>query len=1432
MRVLVSIVLLWCFFVRVAVGQSDLPEDCVDAQILVDVPTNLTDIAPITIDSLEGSGDELAELRALPPEVCGPHGYFPKAIDKSYWIAFSAVTDGTLEFIISPENDGTDYDFAFFEGFCPNDQCSQPIFCNYLPYLCIGTAKTGVVSDPAAFGITESSNEIHTTPLNLKAGFNYYLLVENRNEEGALCPDEDPNAGFTIEFGGTARVDKLLERPTVDPLFPADTSQTLFVCEGDVLDFAVTKVPNATIYDWTSMSIADAIITPTSNDGDSVTVQFGQSSGKICMDMVCPIQSTICWDVVVDVLPDLEPIPNATTACEPVDLTTRFQDNKNTVGALAFFDSEADALANTNPLSSNFVNVGGDYWARKTTPNGCLDVAMTTVLSDNVSITVPDTFRICNQNFANLRDEMPIENASNDGVNLVLVFYTDSLEAINRTNPFTPPVAFDNGTYWVRAEKQDGSPCFDLQSFEFVREGALEIATIPTQERCGGECFRVADLPLLDNTGNALSGLNVELYATLDGATSGDETIALGDELCTSGTYWIRAESSAACFDTASFELRLFPAPDVDDFSLTLDCQSGCINLNSIGINENNNIPTSQLRFDYFTNLADAEDPAATPMTDLTVCELGTIYLRAVNTANGCSDVAVITVEGMPLATATFSDDLSICRGDNTALEVTLTGDSPFNIQYTDGTNIFDTFSSSTIFRAPVSPDTTTIYRLVSITDGNGCAGRANDSITVSVNNGGLIENLSQDCATNATEYTLSFDIVGDGTYGVQGVAGTLTGNAFESELIPSGEIFTIEITNSDGCPSNTLPIAFSCECNSQVDEMDLQPINVCDRAPAIGAYLGPGGENLEKEDVRVFVLHDSPTNTLGNVIDFKDVAIFTFDASTMQHGVTYYMSAVVTKEDLLGSPILNAANNPCMSVSEGAPVIFYPVPEVSLSQSATEICQGESVEVTFNITGVGPYDVVFFDGTGTGPLMGISDGHTMTVSPEFSTSFYVQSISQSGVLNCDDTPVRSDTELNLTVFETPRVQDLRTSCNQEGTMLVLTFDIISGDQATYQVNGLSGNLKGNEFTSDSIPHNTSYSIEVSDANGCSPMPTTGTAECFCTADIAVNITTVKEVSCRGEADGILMANPVNGEGPYDYFWSNGMTSESIGNLAPGIASVTMTDANGCQVVNSTTLAEPTPIIADINAIDISCFGEEDGGIFIFNVTGGTGNYTYSFNDGPFQSQDFRDGFDGGIYPVAVRDDNGCEWQSEVTLADPPQLFVTLGGNATLNLGESLTLRPQINQDVTSLIWEGNDSTLCADCPEPVIQPETSQRYKVTVTNNAGCVASDQILVQVQNQRRIFIPSVFSPNGDGTNEVLRPFSGSEVEEIGMFRIFNRWGELVYEQKDMPMNDGLAGWDGRTTTGQQAPPGVYLYYLEVAFKNDTEDVITGDVTLIR
>src|SRR5690606_26616494 len=111
-----------------------------------------------------------------------------------------------------------------------------------------------------------------------------------------------------------------------------------------------------------------------------------------------------------------------------------------------------------------------------------------------------------------------------------------------------------------------------------------------------------------------------------------------------------------------------------------------------------------------------------------------------------------------------------------------------------------------------------------------------------------------------------------------------------------------------------------------------------------------------------------------------------------------------------------------------------------------------------------------------------------------------------------------------------------------------------------------------------------------------------------------------------------------------------------------------------------------------------------------------------------------------------------------------------------------------------------------------------------------GCRASDRILVVVEKPRKVFVPTAFSPNGDLNNDRLL-VHGQQTAQVVEFRVYDRWGELVYEGQDFPLNDTDNGWDGEFR-GKPMDPGVYVWVLEVEYMDGVREVFKGNTTLIR
>ena len=130
-------------------------------------------------------------------------------------------------------------------------------------------------------------------------------------------------------------------------------------------------------------------------------------------------------------------------------------------------------------------------------------------------------------------------------------------------------------------------------------------------------------------------------------------------------------------------------------------------------------------------------------------------------------------------------------------------------------------------------------------------------------------------------------------------------------------------------------------------------------------------------------------------------------------------------------------------------------------------------------------------------------------------------------------------------------------------------------------------------------------------------------------------------------------------------------------------------------------------------------------------------------------------------------------------------------------------------------------------CLNPIVAPTDTEVYSLTVFDTNGCSASDQIVVEVDVDRNVYIPNAFSPDNDGVNDYFVPFIGTGVTNVRSMQVYDRWGELLFEKKDFMPTGELDGWNGQFRN-QQIPTGVYVYLIEVQFIDGISLLYRGSV----
>ncbi|MBK9336269.1 MAG: gliding motility-associated C-terminal domain-containing protein [Lewinellaceae bacterium] len=324
-------------------------------------------------------------------------------------------------------------------------------------------------------------------------------------------------------------------------------------------------------------------------------------------------------------------------------------------------------------------------------------------------------------------------------------------------------------------------------------------------------------------------------------------------------------------------------------------------------------------------------------------------------------------------------------------------------------------------------------------------------------------------------------------------------------------------------------------------------------------------------------------------------------------------------------------------------------------------------------------------------------------------------------------------------------------------------------------------------------------------------------------------------ISCNGESDGSATATVTGGKPPYAYAWSTGSTTNSTDGLSAGAYTLTVTDANNCTTVGNTTLFEPEPLVIALTVTDISCFGRRDGTISV-QVAGGIPPYRYALNLGGLQTSSMFAGLGSGSFTVRAVDASGCETEETILVNAPPPFVAELGDTQIISLGDSTTLQVLVNvplDSIQSVVWGAPlDTTDCTTCLSYVVAPFVTTTYSVTVVTTGGCSDADQVTVFVDRRRYLYVPNVFSPNGDGENDVFAIFAKpNTVKNIKTMQLFNRWGEAVFQLDNFLPNNPTVGWNG-TFRGDPMNPAVFAWMLEVEFIDGVTEVYTGDVTIVR
>ncbi len=349
------------------------------------------------------------------------------------------------------------------------------------------------------------------------------------------------------------------------------------------------------------------------------------------------------------------------------------------------------------------------------------------------------------------------------------------------------------------------------------------------------------------------------------------------------------------------------------------------------------------------------------------------------------------------------------------------------------------------------------------------------------------------------------------------------------------------------------------------------------------------------------------------------------------------------------------------------------------------------------------------------------------------------------------------------------------------------------------------------------------------DTLACQVVPQAGGCDSTVCLQLAVHSLPVVAIMAEGDfcdSDQVSLSAGQHAA----YLWAGGSTSPALSVSTPGVYSVTVTNGFGCTAEAS--LALSAGVQFDWQTDDPTCSGIDDGRIVFENAVGGMPPLQFSIDGGAqFSTSPVFENLPPGVYTLVAEDAGGCRSEAEAMLTAPVPVSVDAGEDQSIQLGQTVTLSAQTNLANPVVYWQPPDFLDCTDCPTVQASPLQTIRYEVQVQDANGCTAKDEVTVTVDRQSRVYVPSAFSPNGDGINDRLTVFGSSAVTSVASFRVFDRWGGLVFDGVNLAPNDAASGWDG-SVKGKAALPGVYVYLIEIRLADGQTEMVEGEVLLVR
>ncbi|PCH98751.1 MAG: hypothetical protein COB85_01045, partial [Bacteroidetes bacterium] len=1062
------------------------------------------------------------------------------------------------------------------------------------------------------------------------------------------CPNEYDSTVPPLTSGGCSTV------PT------ASFTSTSPLCEGSSFDFTNTGSSGSTMgvpdfsYSWTFSSGSPS----TSTDENPSGITWSSPGTYSVTLTVCEAaDNTCCADVTQSITVNDNPVISITGVDETcADLCDGSATSSVSGGTSAYTYSWSNGGTGADATGL----CDGTYTVTVTDANGCIGTA-SVVIAPGVGPTAGFTYTgsscLSTNSFTFTNTGTPI---SMNGPTIVWNFGDlGSSTAENPTYSYTTC-----GTFTVtQTITENGCSASTSQTVTVACEPTLTVT--PTDETCAGACDGALDVTV---TG----GTSAYTYAWSNGPTTEDQSA-----LC-AGDYTVTVTDANGCTAVITGTVGVGGTSPVASFTYNGNqCLSGnSYDFTNTGTSQVMGVPAFSWDFGDLSGTSTVENPSYTYTSSGTY----TVTLTLTD-GSGCTDVATVTLEVYPDPAAAIVGVDETCPGtcDGSADLTPSGGTSPYTFSWASG----ETSEDLTNLCAGTYD--------VTVTDANGCQAIA--TIVIGVGAGptaGFTASPLSACLTGN-----SFTFTNTGTTAMNGatftwdfgdLSGTSTSENPSYSYSSTGTYTVTQTVTVSGCSAvSSLTVTVNPEPTGSIVGTNLLCNGVC-----IGeADLTPSGGTSPY----TYAWSNGSTSQ-----DLTSLCAGTYTVTiTDDNGCIGTASIIITEPPLLtlgtaGTDIL--CNGLCSgsatsAVSGGTASYTYSwnTSPVQTTSGATGLCaqtytltltDGNGCVLTSDVTIAEPTALAAPTSSVNESCPGACDG-TVTVSPTGGTGAYTYGWDDPLFQNTSTATGLCSGTFNVTVTDANGCQILASAVvgSDPGPVAAFTTsadECLTGNGFTFTNTGTPGSMNGPTFSWDfgdlsgtSTAENPTYSYtacgtftvtQMVSFNGCDSI-ITQSVTIFCEPTVTMSGT---DLLCNSVCTGTATATAGSGTPSYTYIWSDGQTTSTATGLCAGIAyNVTVSDANGCQVIDSQTLTEPLALTATISVTnDPLCNGGT--GDATVSAGGGTGTLTYSWSPTGGTTATGTGLLAGTLYTVTVTDANGCTATATVTLSEPTVLAASITG--------------------------------------------------------------------------------------------------------------------------------------------------------------------------